>query len=109
MSNTEHWRGELYRIGFDEDLAFADMVLKLKEDYDMEGFSIDRDIWCNSDETLVYYYGEFYSIDKEECNPDEDIIEASRDSRDVIQFETKFYNGGASFNECLVQALKDVD
>ena len=107
MSSTEHWEGTLTRIKFEYNLPFGEMVKVLEKEYDMEGFNTDKDIWCNDD--LVYYYDEFYSIDKIECDPGSDIIRASRDTRDIIQFETKFYNGGTCFSECLIEALKDVD
>ena len=109
MSRVEHWIGTLDRIKFGEERTYPEKIKLLEKEYDLEGVQTDIPISTNYDEDLVYYYGEFYSIDKGEADPNEDIIRAERDNSDLIQFELKFYNGGVGFSECLEEALETID
>jgi hypothetical protein len=109
MSRIEHWIGTLYRIKFAEEITYPEKIRLLEKDYDLDGLQTDIPISTNYDEDLVYYYGEFYAVDKGEADPNDDIIRAERDNQDVIQFELKFYNGGVGFSECLEEALESID
>ena len=51
------------------------------------------------------YEGKLYSLTKEYVEYDEDIIRAKRNDDGTIEYELKYYNGGAGFAECMDEAL----
>jgi hypothetical protein len=46
-----------------------------------------------------------YELTKEEHDPEEDIIKAINNTDGTIEYELRYYNGGAGFSECLDAAL----
>jgi hypothetical protein len=70
-------------------------------------------IECLCDE----YYNEYffhektqklYKLDTDGYEDDGDIIRASKNEDESISFELRFYNGGASFDECLEEAFDNL-
>ena len=103
MSETEHHRGELLLITFEGSPTFKEKLEVLEKSYDIDDFE-PSGVWAS--ENLVFFENNFYSIEREDVNADDDIITATRYNSEVIKFETRFYNGGACFSECLESALK---
>lgn len=115
MSETVHYRGRLIlvAIGLEGSKEYAMNILsernKAVDDY-YKGNVIE----CLCDE----YYEEFffhqktqdlYKIEsKNNVHVYEDIIEAKRISYGVIEYELKYYNGGAGFSECMEEALNNL-
>ncbi len=103
MSEMEHHKGELLLITFEKNgLSFKEKLGILEASYDMEGFD-PTSTWSSID--LVWFKGNFYSIERENIDPSDDIMTATIVNSEVIKFETRFYNGGAHFSECIEQAL----
>ena len=103
MSEMEHHKGELRLIDWlGKSLSFKEKLEVLEQSYDLDDFD-PKDTWSSKD--IVWFKGEFYSIEEENIDPDGDIITATKLNDTVIQFETRFYNGGACFGECIEQAL----
>ena len=72
-----------------------------------------HDSWeeCLSDEGYrkVYQHnGVIYEIIEDKRLDDEDIAEASRNADGTVNFVLSYYNGGASFDEALNSAMKDL-
>lgn len=49
-----------------------------------------------------------YKAEYEKKDASADIFKATKNEDGTINFETKFYNGGCSFNEALEEALKKI-
>ena len=56
-------------------------------------------------EEYYTYKGKLYKLTKESYEYDDDIIRASNNVDGTIEYELKYYNGGAGFGECMDEAL----
>lgn len=108
MSETEHHRGKIKEIEFEGDLV--EVCEKL-----LEG-DIDP-IWDTPYEYFESgYYKKYIVIDdklykileSKEYPEDDEIIEASKNEDGTINYELRYYNGGASFAEVLHEALEKI-
>lgn len=89
MSETVHYKGKLTPTG------------KTLAEFDPE-----------AEDIYGYYYkaveidGMVYTVEQEYIDPDEEILNSSRNEDGTIDFEVKYYNGGCSFNTAIEEALK---
>jgi hypothetical protein len=109
MSETVHHRGTITEVEPPKGITLEDYAKQLLTE---RGKTI-RSYHKNGIDALCdTFYGEFfsyketlYSIDDKDLDPDGTIIRAKVLSPKVIEYELRFYNGGASFQECLEEAL----
>lgn len=110
MSETEHNKGVLIPIEIIDDLEntagkiLKDMgeapeeyygtFLEQLEDIGYRNFFITDDV--------------IYRVENEGVDTEEDIMLAKAGENGRIYYETKFYNGGCSFNEALEGAIKNI-
>lgn len=115
MSETVHYKGTAIRVHQPNDknlIQVAEDILKERnikiEDY----YENAIECLCDelSDEYFFYPKHQYlYAITKEHHDPNDDIIEADVDENGEIQYELRYYNGGAGFSECLEEALDGLD
>jgi len=98
MSETEHWKGKLISTGktISEFVSTDEIPPYYKDDEDYFEDQYYR--------TAYMIGGIVYEIKMEEVNSDGDIANAACNSDGSIDFEVRFYNGGASFSEMIEQA-----
>tara|TARA_R110002049_G_scaffold231127_2_gene403427 strand:+ start:21761 stop:22123 length:363 start_codon:yes stop_codon:yes gene_type:complete len=108
MSRTEHHIGTLTEI----DMKGKTIEEFAKELSGKESYQSYYDSWLDffRDEfRKTHHYheasGKLYSIEDRELEENADIIRATRKSPDTIEYELKWYNGGAGMNECMNEAI----
>lgn len=111
MSETVHYRGRAIAIA----KGFKTCVLMAKKM--IVGRSDIKKIPSYYDDYLDYlcdYYDDFYyhektetlyQITKHKYDLDDDIIKATINEYGTIDYELRYYNGGAGFGECLTEAF----
>jgi hypothetical protein len=116
MSETVHYKGRAIKVsnGLDSSKEYAISVLR-ERNKTVDDYYKGNVIECLCDN----YYEEFffhpktndiYKIEsKNDVNIYDDIIKANRISDGVIEYELKYYNGGAGFTECLEEAFNKID
>lgn len=111
MSETVHYRGKATKI----DQPFNKTLIQVAEgileergqeipSYSDNAVEAICDLWDNE----FFLYAEtqtLFRISKEEHELDEEILYANKCDDGTIDFELRWYNGGASFNECLSEAM----
>ena len=108
MSETVHYKGKAVKIDCENIEEYALKVLETK--------SVERlDYYDTSLEQITgEYYNDFfyddekeilYSITYESHDLEEEIIKAEIQPDGSIDFELRYYNGGAGFSECLQEAF----
>lgn len=113
MSETVHYRGTAQRVDL-QGLTNEEFALKFIKG---EGREVP-DYYDNSVEYLVstwdddfFFYSRnqtIYKITREDVDIDDEIIRAEFDG-DKINYELRFYNGGAGFEECLEEAFGKIN
>tara|TARA_R110000796_G_scaffold181330_1_gene297901 strand:+ start:40306 stop:40668 length:363 start_codon:yes stop_codon:yes gene_type:complete len=108
MSRTEYHIGKLTEI----DLKGKTIDQFAKELSGKETYASYYDNWLeffNDEYRKTHYYhvasGKLYSIEDRELDEHSEIIKARRLSPDSIEYELKWYNGGAGMEECMDEAL----
>jgi hypothetical protein len=116
MSETVHYRGRVIKVavGLEGSKEYATSILKERNKV-VKDYYKGNAIKCLCEE----YYEEFffysktndmYKIEsKNDVDVYEDIIEAKIIDTGVIEYELKYYNGGAGFKECLEEAFNKLD
>lgn len=116
MSETVHYRGKLQ---FDTD-GFNNCVKTAREILKKRGKEFD-DHYSNEVEQLCDdYYDEYFYyprtetlykiLSKTEHDLYEEIIKVETTNDPwVLEYELRYYNGGAGFTECLEEALDKLD
>jgi len=111
MSQTEHHVGKLIEVKPYAGETVEELMLRLLEENGygniLEDFYDDIADWFNEDLYDAYYNynGTIYKIIDKEFEDDDDIITATLEDDNTISYQLRFYNGGASFGECLGEAL----
>ena len=111
MSETVHYRGIATQIApFDDKTALdvAKEILENKGVYIAECY--DNAIDCLTEKFYNEYFfhhktQKLYNITKTEHDLDDDIIKASLNEDGTIEYELRYYNGGAGFDECMEEAF----
>jgi hypothetical protein len=116
MSETVHYRGRAIKVavGLEGSKEYAMSVLR-ERNKAVDDYYKGNVIECLCDN----YYEEFFfhpktnNIYKIESKNDvdiyDDIIDAKIIDEGVIEYELKYYNGGAGFTECLEEAFNKID
>ena len=115
MSETVHYRGIATKIDQPNDKTLIDVAKDILKERNKE----IADYYDNAIECLCdSYYREFfyhsktqvlYKLDNNEYEPDEDIIRAEPKENGTIEYELRYYNGGAGFDECIEEAFDKLD
>ncbi len=111
MSQTEHHIGKLTEVSKQENETTEQLMLRIllenNKETELPSWYEDTKEWFNGELSEIYYYhnNKVYKIEDREFEDDSDIIEANLKPDNTIEYQIKFYNGGASFNECLEEAL----
>lgn len=108
MSETVHHKGKAVRIECEDIEEYALKILEIKsakrEDY--YETAIEQ---ITQEYNEEYFYDEenwfLYSIAYESHDLEEEIIKAEIQPDGSIDFELRYYNGGAGFQECLQEAM----
>lgn len=113
MSETVHYKGIANLVDIPDGktlVQVAEDILKEKDPLYELPANYDNDL-----EYLTYtYYEEYfyhptgnalYRITKNSIDPYDDIIKATRRDNGEIEYELRYYNGGAGFEECLEEAM----
>lgn len=113
MSETVHYKGTAKRVDLkgltNEEFAQNFIKSEGKEvpNYCETAVEYLVDRW---DEKFFFYLEKqiLFEITRESVDLDEDIIKAEFNG-DNLNYELKFYNGGASFRECLEEAFDKIN
>ena len=115
MSETVHYRGIATKIEQPNDKTLIDVAKDILKERNKEIADYYNDaIDCLCD---IYYHEFFYhpktqalyKLDNNEYEPNEDIIRAEQKENGTIEYELKYYNGGAGFEECIEEAFDKLD
>ena len=111
MSRTVHYRGVAKKVWQPMGLSLNDVAKTILRERNKE----IADYYDDALECLVdSFYQEFfyhkktetlYQLDNNEHEPDDEIIRAHKNKDGVIEYELRYYNGGAGFDECLEEAF----
>ena len=106
MSETEHNKGKLFPIHRGDDIEGSAKAICEANGYDREEGDTFLKTLEDDGYRRFHIVGDvIYSVIYESCNGDVDIFNSSIDEGGVITFETRYYNGGCSFDEALGYAL----
>lgn len=104
MSETVHYKGRLRKVSLDgesvEDCAKRlypgdlDMYDDYTEKMENEGYKHH-----------VVYHDEVYEAEIKKIDPDFEVMEASKNEDGSFSLEVRYYNGGCSFEEAIMEAL----
>ena len=111
MSETEHVRGVLVIAQSGDVEGFCKKYVKsLGIVFDDECYeSYEEFVLLECRETHFIRNDNVYLIhSKGKVDPYDDIINAKQNEDGTIDFELRWYNGGASMEECLEEALEGI-
>ena len=115
MSETVHYRGVATKINIPRDkspIQVAEDLLskaKVKIDKYYENTLEQLNADCSDSYFFHSKTGTLYKLESKEIDPYEDIIRAEIKDETTIEYELKFYNGGAGFSECLEEAFDKLE
>jgi len=107
MSDTEHWRGKIKKIIIPEGHTTWELQAKYLQEkgFKLADLELEEKYFYVRDSDVVYCNNQWYElIEKTKVDTDEEVCEAAKEG-DIIRFELRFYNGGASFDEMLEEAI----
>jgi len=113
MSETVHYKGSIEEIKPRTSVSLNDIAAEILNNRGLEKASYYDDyIECLCEELREEYYyhketDRLFKINKEYHDLDEEIIKAT-EIEGGYEFDLKYYNGGASFNECLTEAIRRI-
>lgn len=109
MSDTVHYRGTAKRVDL-KGLTNEEFAQEYFKGKDIPTY-YETALEClldDGDEKFFFYPANqgLYEITREDVDPYDDMIRAAFDpSSDAINYELRYYNGGAGFTECLEEAF----
>lgn len=112
MSRTVHYKGTLTEIKPRSSRSLEDLA---REIHDERGFEKEP-YFDDYLESLTIGFAELYTlhgtrlfeIKGGEIDDESEILEAQLNKDGTINFECRFYNGGASLNECISEAITNI-
>ena len=108
MSRTEHHIGTLKEIDL-KGRTIEDLAKELSgKDFYPGYYDGWLDFFRDEFSKTHHYHkdtGKVYSMEDRELEENAEIIRADRKSENIIEYEVKFYNGGAGLDECIDEAL----
>jgi hypothetical protein len=102
MSETEHWKGKLVSTGKTVSEFVSTDEIPPHYESDEEYF---EEKYYRAAHVIS---GIVYEIEMEEMNSDGDIATAVDNNDGSIDFEVRYYNGGASFTEMIEEATDNL-
>lgn len=115
MSETVHHKGTATKVTIPNNKSLEDFCLELILDRHSRHFIEYYDSYveclCNDFSLEFYYHKEtdtLYKLDNKEYDLDDEIIEAKKQENGTINYELRYYNGGAGFHECMDQAFNEI-
>lgn len=115
MSETVHYKGTAKRVDLkgltNEEFALEYIKGQGKDipTYYTNTVEYLREIWSS----YFFFYPKtqsLYEITKIGVDLDDEIIKAEFDpTNDIINYELRYYNGGAGFEECLEEAFDKIN
>jgi hypothetical protein len=112
MSETVHYKGVATKVKQPKKKTLNDLAENILKERNIE---IEKSYNGNHIEQLCedmcyefFYYPKtksLYSITKEDVDQDEYIIKAELKDNGTIEYDLKYYNGEAGFEECLEEAF----
>lgn len=118
MSETVHYRGIATKIDIPPSKTTLDMAKEILDDFgeleiEMPSYYDDALEWLTGYYDEQFFYHEktdtLYEITKTIVDEEDDIIRAQRNEDGDIEYELRYYNGGAGFEECLEEAIDNMD
>ena len=110
MSDIEHRKGKLIPLYKDVCCTLEEKCRKLADEngWDIESYDDMREMIAEEG-YRKYYLGDYalYKIDDEEVDPYDDITHGVVDPDGTVEFEIKWYNGGASMSEMIDEVMKN--
>lgn len=109
MSETVHYRGKAIKIATEENCEkVASSILKERDREMVSYYCSALEYLCDIFDEEYFYYSPsetLFHITTEEMDADDEIIRANYNSSGDIEYELRYYNGGAGFSECLEEAM----
>ena len=111
MSETVHYKGTATKVEVPDGKTLNEVADQILKDRNIKLTSYyDSAVVCLSEELYNEYFyhpmvNTLYKITKSEHDLEEEIIRADYNQDGNINYELKYYNGGAGFNECLEEAF----
>lgn len=108
MSETKHYKGKLIPLDIIDNVEHTAQLILRGENIapDTESYEHYTDQLYDM---LGYDYlttnDMIYQVQREECDPYDDIINATKNDDGSIDFEVKYSNGGCCFSEALEEAV----
>lgn len=113
MSEIEYHRGIVKEIETGDETPEQTAKRILNELHIKIAKYHDTALKCFEENAVGFFYhprtNKFYHILDKELQPYDDSLIANRKDKTTIEYELRFYNGGAGFEECLEAALDILD
>lgn len=114
MSRTEFHRGKLIAVNKEANETTEQLAERILKNHNIKIADYYDNIFdCLRDELYKQYFHHkktdiIYIINDEEFNPDEEVIVAKRLQPNQFEYDVRFYNGGASMDECIEEAMDNL-
>jgi len=111
MSETVHYKGiatKINQVNGKTLMQVAKDILKDRNKEIADYYDNAIECLCDSFYREFFYHSKtqtLYKLDNNEYEPDEDIIKANQKEDGTIEYELRYYNGGAGFDECIEEAF----
>ena len=108
MSETVHYKGKAVKVNCEDNEEYSLKILELKSTARLDFYDSALEQIIQEYSTDFFYDSTneiLYSIEYESHDLEEEIIKAEIQKDGSIDFELRFYNGGAGFEECLQEAM----
>lgn len=115
MSETVHYRGIATKIEQPNNRTLIDVakdILKERNKEIADYYENALECLCDSYHHEFFYHPKtqiLYKLDNNEHDPNGNIIRAEQREDGVIDYELRYYNGGAGFEECMEEAFDKLD
>lgn len=112
MSEMEHHIGKLKEVKPTENESFEQLMKRIlienNKDENLPTYCKNIQDYFNDEFYKAGFYAyknKVFEVIDENFEDSDDIIKAKLEENGDISYQLRFYNGGASFSECLEEAL----
>lgn len=111
MSETVHYVGSATKIEVPTGKTIEDVAKDILEKKNIKKSSWhESNLECLRDDLYQEFFyhkktDTLYFIDNKNLDADGEVIRAERRNDSVVDYELRYYNGGAGFNECLAEVF----
>ncbi len=112
MSRTEHRKGRLLKIenGGSTLEDICKTLYKQNTEEPLKSYYTNYTEYISEDDRYVIADGSVYEIiENNEIDENEDIAEATMLDNGEIEYEIRFYNGGAGFSEMVEKSIEKMN